>query len=50
MGEVAWTSTEMAPLRKAWTDKGGRRASLFAVLRAVDPVDVRPAVGQAAKC
>jgi dienelactone hydrolase len=38
MGEVAWTSTEMAELRKQWTDKGGTKESLFEIIKPVDPV------------
>jgi dienelactone hydrolase len=38
MGEVAWASTELAPLRKRWTATGGSKESLFAALKSVDPV------------
>ncbi len=38
MGEVAWTSTEMAPLRKRWAESGGTKESLFTMLKSVDPV------------
>jgi hypothetical protein len=38
MGEVAWTSAEMAPLRKQWAEQGGTKESLFAILKPVDPV------------
>ena len=38
MGEVAWTSTEMEPLRKQWAEKGGTKEELFAALKVVDPV------------
>ena len=46
MGEVAWTSTEMAPLRKQWVESGGTKESLFAMLKVVDPVTyARPVAG-----
>lgn len=38
MGEVAWTSTEMAPLRKAWAAGGHTKEELFEILKVVDPV------------
>jgi len=38
MGEVAWTSTEMAPLRKHWIESGRSKEALFALLKSVDPV------------
>jgi cephalosporin-C deacetylase-like acetyl esterase len=38
IGEVAWTSQELEPLRKAWTAKGGTRGSLVEAFHAVDPV------------
>jgi dienelactone hydrolase len=38
MGEVAWTSTELAPLRKHWAETGGSKQSLFEILKTVDPV------------
>jgi dienelactone hydrolase len=47
MGEVAWTSTEMAPLRKRWAERGGSKAELFATLKVVDPVTyARPTPGR----
>ena len=47
MGEVAWTSTEMAPLRKRWAEQGGSKESLFAILKSVDPVTyARPEPGR----
>lgn len=47
MGEVAWTSTEMAPLRSSWLASGGTRESLFAVMKIVDPVTyARPVEGR----
>jgi cephalosporin-C deacetylase-like acetyl esterase len=47
MGEVAWTSTEMAPLRKQWAANGRTKEELFAVLKIVDPVSyARPRVGR----
>jgi len=38
MGEVAWTSEELEPLRKHWLEKGGSKESLFAALAPVDPI------------
>ncbi len=38
MGEVAWTSTEMEPMRKRWFETGRSKEELFAALRVVDPV------------
>ena len=38
MGEVAWTSTEMAELRDKWTAGGGTKESLFEIIKPVDPV------------
>jgi hypothetical protein len=35
---VAWTSTEMADLRKQWTEKGGTKESLFEIIKPVDPL------------
>ena len=47
MGEVAWTSAELAPLRKHWIETGGSKESLFAMLRAVDPVTyAKPVAGR----
>jgi len=47
MGEVAWTSAELAPLRKHWVDTGGNKESLFAMLKVVDPVTyARPVAGR----
>ena len=47
MGEVAWTSTEMAPLRKRWTESGGSKEDLFAALKVVDPVTyAKPIAGR----
>ncbi len=47
MGEVAWTSTEMAPLREQWTRQGGTREELFAALKVVDPVTyAQPVAGR----
>jgi dienelactone hydrolase len=47
MGEVAWNSTEMAPLRKRWAESGGSKEDLFATLRVVDPVTyARPMPGR----
>ncbi len=47
IGEVAWTSRELEPLRKAWTAKGGTRESLVEALRPVDPVTyARPSSGR----
>ncbi len=47
MGEVAWTSTEMAPLREHWAKIGGTKESLFATLAPVDPIRyARPQPGR----
>lgn len=47
MGEVAWTSTEMAPLRKRWDESGRTKEELFAALKIIDPVTyVRPLPGR----
>jgi dienelactone hydrolase len=47
MGEVAWTSAELAPLRKRWTETGGTKESLFAAFAPVDPVRyARPVEGR----
>jgi dienelactone hydrolase len=47
MGEVAWTSTEMAPLRKRWDESGRTKEELFAALKVIDPVTyVRPQPGR----
>ncbi len=47
MGEVAWTSAELAPLRKHWIETGGSKESLFAMLRVVDPVTyAKPVTGR----
>jgi len=47
MGEVAWTSTEMAPLRKRWDESGRTKEELFAALKVVDPVTyARPLPGR----
>ncbi len=47
MGEVAWTSTEMEPLRRHWAEAGGNKEELFAALKVVDPVTyVRPLAGR----
>jgi cephalosporin-C deacetylase-like acetyl esterase len=47
MGEVAWTSTEMEPLRKHWAATGRTRQELFDLLRPVDPVTyARPLAGR----
>ncbi len=47
MGEVAWKSTELAPLRKKWTEAGGTRETLCDVLKVVDPITyARPIEGR----
>ncbi len=47
MGEVAWTSTEMAPLRKRWDESGRTKEELFTALKVIDPVTyVRPLPGR----
>jgi cephalosporin-C deacetylase-like acetyl esterase len=38
MGEVAWTSTEMAEVRERWTAAGKTKEQLFDLLRPIDPV------------
>jgi cephalosporin-C deacetylase-like acetyl esterase len=47
MGQVAWTSTEMEPLRKSWTAAGRSKEELFEMLRVIDPVTyARPVNGR----
>jgi dienelactone hydrolase len=47
MGEVAWTSTEMAEVREKWIKSGGDKESLFKTLKVVDPVTyARPMPGR----
>jgi dienelactone hydrolase len=47
MGEVAWTSQELAPLRKHWIDSGGTKDELFALFKAVDPIEyAKPVPGR----
>jgi cephalosporin-C deacetylase-like acetyl esterase len=47
MGEIAWTSTEMAPLRKAWAEAGRSKEELFSTIKVVDPVTyARPVAGR----
>jgi cephalosporin-C deacetylase-like acetyl esterase len=47
MGEVAWTSTEMAAVREHWKKTGGSKESLFAALKVIDPVTyARPVAGR----
>jgi dienelactone hydrolase len=47
MGEVAWTSTEMAPLRDRWRGAGRTKQELFDALKVVDPVTyVKPLPGR----
>ena len=47
MGEVAWTSSAMAELRKQWTEQGGTKESLFAILKPVDPLTyAKPVAGR----
>ncbi|MBI3840077.1 MAG: alpha/beta hydrolase family protein [Planctomycetia bacterium] len=47
MGEVAWTSTELAPVREHWKKTGGNKESLFAELKVIDPVTyARPLAGR----
>jgi dienelactone hydrolase len=47
MGEVAWTSSEMAPLRERWIAAGRTRQELFDALAVVDPVTyVKPLPGR----
>jgi dienelactone hydrolase len=38
IGQVAWTSRELQPLRTRWTSTGGSREEFFAILKTVDPV------------
>lgn len=38
MGEVAWTSTEMAEVRENWTAQGKTKEQLFELLKPIDPV------------
>jgi dienelactone hydrolase len=47
MGQVAWTSTEMAELREKWTAEGHTKQELFDILKQVDPVTyARPVPGR----
>ncbi|MEX2114205.1 MAG: alpha/beta hydrolase family protein [Pirellulales bacterium] len=47
MGEVAWTSEELAPLRQRWIANGGTKEQLFALFRPVDPITyARPVPGR----
>ncbi|MGD9723983.1 MAG: alpha/beta hydrolase [Pirellulales bacterium] len=47
MGEVAWTSEELAPLREQWLASGRSKEQLFATLKSVDPVTyARPQSGR----
>ena len=47
MGEVAWTSEELAPLRKAWLAAGRSKEELFAAFRPIDPITyARPMPGR----
>ncbi len=47
MGQVAWTSTEMAELRERWVAAGRTKEELFEILREVDPVTyARPVEGR----
>jgi dienelactone hydrolase len=47
MGSVAWSSTELAPLRERWLALGRTKEELFDVLRPVDPVQyARPRAGR----
>jgi cephalosporin-C deacetylase-like acetyl esterase len=47
MGEVAWTSTELAAARESWKKTGGSKESLFAALKVIDPVTyARPLAGR----
>jgi dienelactone hydrolase len=38
IGEVGWTSRELAPLREGWLASGGTRETFFAALASVDPI------------
>jgi dienelactone hydrolase len=38
IGQVAWTSRELKPLRSRWTAEGGTREQFFEILKTVDPV------------
>jgi len=38
MGEVAWNSKELAPLREHWTAQGHTREQLVEALKVIDPV------------
>jgi dienelactone hydrolase len=38
IGQVAWTSRELAPLRTRWVADGGSREEFFALMKTVDPV------------
>ncbi len=47
MGQVAWSSTEMAELREHWTSLGRTKEELFETLRPIDPVTyARPVAGR----
>ena len=47
MGSVAWTSTELAPMREHWLAAGRTKEELFEVLRPVDPIQyVKPLPGR----
>jgi cephalosporin-C deacetylase-like acetyl esterase len=47
MGEVAWTSEELAPLRQRWLASGRSKEELFALFKSVDPVTyARPLPGR----
>jgi cephalosporin-C deacetylase-like acetyl esterase len=47
MGEIAWNSTELAPLRKAWAESGRSKEDLFSTVKVVDPVTyARPVAGR----
>ncbi len=47
MGEIAWTSTEMEPLRKFWAETGRSKEDLFKAVKSVDPVTyARPVPGR----
>ena len=38
MGQVAWTSRELEPLRVRWSKEGGSREEFFSLFKTVDPV------------
>lgn len=38
VGQVAWTSRELTPLRIRWEKSGGTKESFFALLNQIDPV------------